>query len=281
MRQIRVTMMVVLVALVASLAIVPAAVAKGSPPGLPVQLSLGDSWGSGAGAPAGEGYVDLLHQALQEELDCRPARSPRARAGCEQLQLENLSVGGATTPTLIARQLPAAIELLERRNQDRNPRNDVELVTLHIGGNDVTNPIIAACLGGIDAACLTTIDQQFADLQADLHVVLAALLEAAGPATTIVIGTYDNPIPTCQLGAVEGASLLGAMVLEGSDAVPGAPIEDGLNDLIRAVAAEYDVLVAEVFGQLGASDWVGGNDCLHPSDYEPVADAFLDALGPG
>jgi hypothetical protein len=55
-------------------------------------------------------------------------------------------VGGATTVSLIADQLPEATELLRSRNADRNPRNDVEVVTLHIGGNDVTGPIIDACV---------------------------------------------------------------------------------------------------------------------------------------
>jgi hypothetical protein len=36
-----------------------------------------------------------------------------------------------------------------------------------------------------------------------------------------------------------------------------------------------------VFGQLGAGDFVGGDDCLHPTDtgYDTVAAAFLTALG--
>jgi lysophospholipase L1-like esterase len=157
------------------------------------------------------------------------------------------------------------------------------VVTLHIGGNDVTNPIIQACLGGVSPACLEVVEQEFADFRADLDHVLSALREAAGPDTPIVIGTYDNPIPHCELGPVPGASLLGAMVLEGSSAVPGGPIEVGLHDIIRELAAEHDGLVAEVFGQLAPADWVGGGDCLHPvaSGYDKVADAFLDALGLG
>ena len=43
---------------------------------------------------------------------------------------------------------------------------------------------------------------------------------------------------------------------------------------------DYGVEVAEVFGDLGPQDWVGGNDCLHPDDsgYEKVAAAFVEVL---
>jgi len=247
-------------------------------PGLPVQLALGDSWPAGAGAVPREveGYVPQLHEALLDRYDCLPARSNRAKSGCRHLQLVNMAVGGATTPTLIQNQLPQATDLLRSRNGDANPRNDVELATVHIGGNDVTNPIIASCLTGITPSCLATIQAEFAAYQADLEVALSALRDAAGDETVIVIGTYDNPIGSCQLAAVPGAVQLGALVLEG-----GGPVPMGLHDIIRAVAATHDVTVAEVFGQLGPQDWVGGADCLHPnnSGYDRVTEAFLVALG--
>jgi lysophospholipase L1-like esterase len=245
----------------------------------PVQLSLGDSWafGFGAAVPSEGGYVPKLHAALQEEFSCSPSGKPKPGHGCKKLELVNLAVGGATTPTLIANQLPAAVALLEDRNGDRNPRNDVEVVTLHIGGNDVTNPIIAACLfSGLNQACLSTIQAEFAAYRSDLTQTLAALREAAGPDTRIVIGTYDNPFATCFLGQVPGAVQLAAIVLEGG--VPVLPL--GLHDVMREVAAQYDVEVAEVFGDLGPQDWLGGQDCLHPDDsgYDKVAQAFLDVL---
>jgi hypothetical protein len=76
-----------------------------------------------------------------------------------------------------------------------------------------------------------------------------------------VIGTYDNPIPTCDLAAVPGAIQTAALTLEGG---PGVP--QGLHDIMRDVAADYGVEVAEVYGDLGPQDWVGGPDCLHPDD---------------
>jgi lysophospholipase L1-like esterase len=243
----------------------------------PVQLALGDSWAFGFGAtvPSEGGYVPRLHTALQQQFDCSPSDNPKPGQGCD-LELVNLAVGGATTPTLTANQLPSAVSLLESSNGNSNPRDDVEVVTLHIGGNDVTNPIIAACLGGLSASCLAVIQSEFAAYRADLDPVLSALRGAAGPAARIVIGTYDNPIATCFLGTVPGAVQLADVVLEG--APPFVP--EGLHDIMRDVAADHGVEVAEVFGDLGPQDWVGGSDCLHPDDsgYQKVADAFVEVL---
>jgi lysophospholipase L1-like esterase len=245
-------------------------------PGQPVMIALGDSWAAGVGAIPGNGYVPQLRSALQERYGCLPARAEQAAENCKQLQLVDLAVGGATTPSLIVGQLPAAVSLLEDRNGDHNPRNDVEVITLHVGGNDVTGPIIAACLGGLTAGCVATIQAELTAYRADLMTVLSALRSAAGSGTAIVIGTYDNPIATCTLGAVPGAIQLGALTLEG-----GGPIPAGLHDVMRQVAGEHDVLVAGVYGELVSADWVGGNDCLHPRDsgYAKVVAAFLETLG--
>jgi lysophospholipase L1-like esterase len=246
----------------------PASAAK------PVQLALGDSWAAGVGSTDG-GYVPRLNEALQGQFDCSPSDNPKPDQGC-RLELVSVAVGGATTPTLIANQLPQAVELLQSRNTNDNPRDNVEVVTVHIGGNDVTNPIIAACLGGLTANCLQVIQTEFAAYRSDLDTALSALRGAAGPDTRIVIGTYDNPIATCVLGGVPGAVQLGNVVLEGLP--PFVP--QGLNDIMRDVADDYGVEVADVFGNLSSQDWVGGNDCLHPDDsgYDRVTAAFVEVL---
>jgi lysophospholipase L1-like esterase len=268
----RVAMLVATLVLAALATAAPASAAK------PVQLALGDSWafGFGAAVPSEGGYVPLLHTALQERFDCSPSDNPKPRQGCRKLELVSLAVSGATTPTLIQNQLPQAVALLEARNSDRNPRNNVEVVTLHIGGNDVTNPIIGACVSGASPSCLATIQAEFAAYRSDLDAALSALREAAGPETRIVIGTYDNPIANCVLGGLPGAVGLGNVVLEG--APPAVPL--GLHDIMRDVAADYNVEVADVFGDLAPADWVGGNDCLHPDDsgYAKVAAAFEEVL---
>jgi lysophospholipase L1-like esterase len=259
----------------------PAAGAKGDlNPGQPVMLALGDSWafGFGASVPSETGYVPLVYHGLQEGFNCSPSERQREKGGnkgCKHLQLLNIAVGGATTPTLIAGQLPEATALLEDRNGDRNPRNNVEVITISIGGNDVTTPILTACLSGPGPGCIQTIQTEFAAYRSDLDTALSRLREAAGPDARIVLNTYDNPIPTCFVNAFPGASFLAGIVLEGG---PGVP--QGLHDIMREVAADYGVEIAEVFGDLAPQDWLGGQDCLHPRDsgYAKVAQAFLEVL---
>jgi hypothetical protein len=174
-------------------------------------------------------------------------------------------------------QLPVAIPLLEARNNDKNPRNNVEMITLHVGGNDVKGPIQLACLGGFTYECLSTFFTVMATYEADLRGVVAELRAAAGADTPIVLGTYDNPIPFCFLGMIPGAIPLGAIVLEGT---PDGFL-DGVHDIVRRVAADFGAEVAEAFRPLGPDDFVGGNDCLHVTDsgHDKVTAAFLDALG--
>jgi hypothetical protein len=267
-----------------SLGIVGAAPATAAPPPIPaapLQLSLGDSWAAGFGASApSEGYVSQLHAALREDLNCSGAGPTLSESGCPHLGLLNVAVDGATTPSMIATQFPQAIPVLEARNGNLNPRDDVEVTTLHIGGNDVTNPIIAACVfgGGLTPACLQVIHTELAAYKNDLDSALSTLRGAAGPDATIVLGTYDNGIANCFLAAFPGAVQLADLVLEG-----GGPVPQGLHDIMREVGADHGVTVAEVYGDLSPQDWVGGQDCLHPVDsgYDKVTVAFLEALGLG
>jgi lysophospholipase L1-like esterase len=264
-------------AVVALGALAPSALAAN-----PVQLSLGDSWGAGVGsaAPATGGYVPRLNEALREGFSCSPSGKPKPNQGCKRLELVNLSVGGATTPSLIAGQLPQAQQILAERNGNQNPRDDVEVVTVSIGGNDVFGPVVAACtppLGGPGPACFGTIGAELAAYQADLASLLGSLRGAAGADARIVLGTYDNAIVgSCPIAAVPGGTALGAGVLEGFG--PG-PLANGLHDVMRAVAPAFGVEIAEVFGDLDPNaDWTG--DCLHPNDAgnQKVANAFADVL---
>ena len=108
--------------------------------------------------------------------------------------------------------------------------------------------------------------------------MVGRLRAAAGPDTPIVLGTYDNPVPFCDLAGIPGAIQLGAVILEGT---PDGSIP-GVHDIVRGVAADENAEVAEVFGRLDtAGDWVRGSDCLHPTDggYDEVTEAFEEALG--
>jgi lysophospholipase L1-like esterase len=247
----------------------------------PLQLALGDSWavGSGAAEDSEGGYVSQLHEALQEDFKCLTGPDEGLRPGaCPHLELLNIAHGGDTTPDLIATQIPDAEALLQSRNGNLDSRDDVELVTLHIGGNDVNGPILDACVFPPLGDCPGTIQTELADYQEDLDPALSRLRAAAGPDTRIVMGTYDNPFRdqsplTCRLAGNPFVVALGDLVLEG-----GAGLQ-GLHDIMRSVAARYGIEVAEVFGDLNRqNDW---SDCLHPTagGYGKVTDAFLEVLG--
>jgi lysophospholipase L1-like esterase len=273
-------------ALLASSLLVTPATAKNdkpnngaSQPERPIQLSLGDSWAAGAVDREEGGYVNRLYDDLREQYNCRVNPRTPAPAKCDKLELRNISRGGATAADLVeaGEQLDQAVALLRDRNGDRRPTNDVEVITLTIGGNDVFGPVVAACAAGVTLQCQQTVAAVFESYQTNLTQILGGLREAAGPDTDIVTTAYDNPLPYCALSALAPVA---SLVLEGG---PGLPA--GLNDITRGVAAAYDVDVAETFDLLAPEDWPvnedGSGDCLHPNGdgHEKVKDAFLDALG--
>lgn len=260
-----------------SMLVLPAAGAYADdPPGHPVQLEVGDSWtyGDGASAPATTGYAGRVFATNLTELDCTPAAASQAKDGCKHLQrVIHARPGtadnpGVTTDAMLAEQMAPATALLTDRNTDANPHNDVEVVLVSVGGNDVSGPVLAACLGGLDGDCLVVIRERLAHVQTNLEKILTDLRKASGGDATIVITTYDNAIAHCPVGQLPGASQLGALVLEGH---PGLGIA-GLNNVIRSTAARHGVEVADTYGKLGAGQWVG--DCLHPNDdgYATIAE---------
>ncbi|HET8988528.1 MAG TPA: SGNH/GDSL hydrolase family protein [Humibacillus sp.] len=265
--------------------------AGGPPPGLPVYLALGDSiangqqsaplikdyWTTVAGWRA-NGYVAQFKSDLVSSLNCLPAHSDAARDGCRQLQLVNLARSavpamdgqpekpGVTTQVVIDEQLPTATAMLEARNDDDNPRNDVKVVTIDVGGNDVFGPITAACLGASTAGCPAAVAAAFSSFAANYTRILGDLRAAAGPDTVIITMTYYNPLPYCALGAANpAAGPFGDWVLEGGTLPGVGTLPAGLNDIIDAISQQNGARVADTFGQLGSGDFVGGADCLHPN----------------
>ncbi|TQM64679.1 GDSL-like lipase/acylhydrolase family protein [Humibacillus xanthopallidus] len=275
------------------------------PPGLPMYLALGDSiangqqsaplikdyWTTVAGWRA-NGYVAQFRTDLVRDLDCLPARSDHAQNGCRQLQLVNLARSavppmdgqpekpGVTTQVVIDEQLPTATATLRARNHDANPRNDVEVVTIDVGGNDVFGPITSACLGESTAGCQAAVIGAFQAFAGNYATILHDLREAAGPDTVIITMTYYNPLPYCYIGANPAAGPFGDWVLEGGT-LPGAgTLPAGLNDIIAAISQQNGARVADTFGKLGAGDFVGGPDCLHPnlSGHTKIAGIFDQAF---
>jgi lysophospholipase L1-like esterase len=274
-------------------------------PGLPVYLALGDSYANGQSSvdPAANeywatvadwratGYVAQLHEDLVTDLKCLPG-AKAAPQGCRALQSLNLArsaiaamngqprIPGVTTTSLIEEQLPAATALLEARNQDQNPRNDVEVITVTVGGNDIFGPVLNACLGGVNASCYQTVNEVFDGFALRYSQILEQLRAAGGDQVQIVTMTYPNPLPYCYLAPVPNSEALGDLILEGVP-LPGEG-RDGFNGLIAQISAQHGARVADTFGALGPGDFVGGTDCLHPnlSGHTKVAARFAAALTP-
>jgi lysophospholipase L1-like esterase len=153
--------------------------------------------------------------------------------GCD-LDLVNLAAPGATTSTLISQQLPETVRLLQERNGNSTPVDDVELITIDIGGNDVFGPALSACALPQEPSCLAAIQAALTQVATNYQTILSALRAAAGPDTTIAVMAYYNPLPACQLSAL---TPLADLVLEG-----GGPLPAGLNDIIRSQAGVPQVV---------------------------------------
>ncbi len=116
--------------------------------------------------------------------------------------------------------------------------------------------------------------------EAGLTAILEQLTEAAGRRAEVVVTTYYNPIGSCVLAANPAAVPVADAVLE-SGTVPGlVTVGVGLNDRIRRTAAGVGVQVTDLYGVLGATDLVGGADCLHPNaaGHQEIAEQAYDTL---
>lgn len=271
-------------------------------PGLPVYLALGDSLANGqASAPettdywttvAGwraNGYVAQFDAWLTTHLDCLPAQSPNAADGCRQLQLLNLGrsgvpaevlppdgLPGVTTDSVIAEQLPTATALLEARNGDANPRDDVEVVTIDVGGNEIFDAVMGPCLVAADkSGCGAAISAAFSHFATNFSAILTSLRAAAGPGTTIITMTYFNTLPGCAFGA---AAPFADWLLEGQNTAMFGPMPLPFNTLIAQISAAHGARVADAFGHVPADHLAG--DCKHATKagHTDIATAFETAF---
>lgn len=238
-----------------------------------IYLAMGDSLAVGVGAdnPKTEGYVPVLHAQLNAARPCGDGQA----LGC-RLDLVNFAKVGETTSTLLGPQLQEAVSLLEERNGNSTPVDDVDLITVDIGGNDI-QALQTICVANPYAdECLTAIRTALTQVAKNYPIMLSKLREAAGPDTTIAVMTYYNPLlPPCRLADPILASFAD-LVLEGGTPLPE---DGGLNDVIRrSMAAPYGAVVAETGTLIGADDLVG--DCLHPnnSGHEAIAGAFAAVI---
>lgn len=248
------------------------AVAGDGPP--PDYLALGDSTvvGVGASDPATTGYVPLLFQYLRTQLQPGSAQTSQGALNGKAVKLRNLAVSGETSGTFILDgQLDAALTVLRERNGNNSSNDDVRVVTLSIGGNDVA-ALFTVCgsspAAPTSAACQEAVQTTIGQFSQNFPSIVGQFRLAAGPDTSIVVMTYYNALahPSCPFHAFQA---LGDQILE------------GLNRVITVTAtAVPNVLVADA-ASLGLTAAELQPDCRHPNDagYERIAGKFIEALG--
>ncbi len=228
-------------------------------------LALGDSYayGEGASSRIKLGYVPLFHDFLEDDFR-------------EELALRNLAVGGETTASMIAGgQLAKALAELRFRNQDDDDNNDVRVITIDIGGNDLNHLAgegqpCAPPTPVDDPACAVAIGKAIDEVSENVPVILRALRVAAGPDVRIMVLNYFNPYSGSGKPLDEAADI-------------ALPI---LNDAIRE-AAETPGIDAELVDTF--DDFKGRaaelthimepEEDLHPNDdgYRLMADLLIAA----
>lgn len=216
----------------------------------PAYIAIGDSLAFGVGAtdPSTGGYVPRLHDAL--------LRSDRYRG--RGLELVNLGVPGATSADILLPdgQLQRALDEIRERKDDTSSADDnLEIITVDIGGNDVLT------LATPDSPCLA--DVLSADCQDDFQGVLEALeenltetltmLREAAPKADIVVLDLYSPLS----GRGGPAELVADLAIR------------QINQVTEKVVADPDlgVKLASVYGLFrGRAEQLVAEDNFHPND---------------
>lgn len=233
-------------------------------------VALGSSYAAGTGI---EPLVDGCRSSLNY---------PRRVAEALDLDLVDVSCGGATTPQVIDQpqgDLPPQADAVPA---------DAALVTVTIGGNDIG--YIATALGCGDPATECSVDQ--AALDAGIPQVrtsllsLVDLLRTRAPEATIVLVTYPRLVPETECPTLSFSPTEAAAV---------ADIGERLQAVFLDVASETDVVLVDPYAAPGehgpcAPDgdrWVVGKDpaageafAYHPNadGHAAIAELIVDAL---
>ena len=150
-------------------------------------IALGDSLSEGVGASArGQSdFVSLVANRLPGEFE-----------------LLNLGESGDTSADLIEHgHLDQAVGEIEQRRGDDDPDNDVKLVTLEIGGNDLLNIFFDLVLPGTcpslkealaEQACVESLRSALDEYSPNLAAAIDRLQEA-DPDLPIALMTLYNP----------------------------------------------------------------------------------------
>lgn len=232
----------------------------------PLYLALGDSLSAGVGATgfnAENAFVGLVHAELGPEF-----------------AVLNLGIAGHDSHELIEEgPLDRAVGEIEQRNHDDDADNDVEVVTLEIGGNDLLDLFFDLVLPGRCPSvteglqkpeCVEALRETLDAYEPNLNLILDRLREA-DPELVIFLMTLYNPFS----GALPVLDEIGELSLEGA---PDTPFPEGLQDIIRRQAEQNDVHLVEVYPLFEgkAREYIAG-DTIHPNDtgYRVMADAVI------
>ena len=192
---------------------------------------------SGILLPTDDGYADELYDRIKpgfEAAGAEPRELRLVKLGCPGETLKKMAEGGSC-PYLAGSQLEAAVDFLDD-NADK-----VHLLTIDIGGNDFRD---ADCIDTtVDLTCATDVSAQIAT---DLAAVLAALNNAADPATTIVGMNYYNPYLSSWLDDAAGQTL----------AVEAAQAVSIVTDILGTTFDTAGVPLADVAAAFQSDDFV-------------------------
>lgn len=223
--------------------------ASAAPPGVDYD-ALGDSYASGYGVPP-YGECGRSASAYAVQLD-----------GRHHLRLDDfVACAGATTLTLVAGGQLAALDA------------DTDLVTLTVGGNDVSwSTAVNACLVGTDAQCTAGVAFVESLISAQLPALLDSLyaqVTAAAPHARVVVTGYPR-LFSPERGAYLGASPAEQRALNGA--------ADALDRVIAAASARagfqfVDVRKRFLGHAVNARDaWILG--ATDPGAFHPTADGY-------
>lgn len=229
-----------------------------------VYLALGDSLSEGIGASDAEetSFVALVHEGLGPNIE-----------------LMNFGAAGDTSQDLIDEQLDRATDEIATRNSDGNPDNDVAVITLEIGGNDLLEIFFDLVLPGTcpnledglnNPECVQQVRETLDAYGPNLDDILTRLREA-DPDVPIFLLTLYNPFS----GGTAALDDLVELALEGR---PDTPFPEGLHDIVREQADAHDTRLVEVGPQFeGKSREYIATDLIHPNDsgYRVMANAVL------
>jgi acyl-CoA thioesterase-1 len=230
----------------------------------PAYIALGDSlaFGVGASDPAATGYVALTQDSL--------ARSDRYNH--RGLELVNLAVPGATSGDLLlpGGQVDRAVaEIVERLEDDSSADDNVEIITVNVGGNDILSlgttdsPCLADPLSG---DCESIYQDTLGEMGDNLAETLKRLREAAPNADIIVMDLY-SPLS----GRGGPADIIASFAIEAMNAVTEATVSEA--EVGAKMARVYPVFRGH------AADLVS-EDFVHPNDdgHALMAEVVLAAI---